>query len=342
VKLASGAAQFRTAIHELTDFWQSFRSHQVLRSDWAGVIRQAARFFGRSLLGIGRKQVPVALLNSSPLKELLNQRLNLHGLDEAIEAGHLHAVAVTAFGYESGQAVTFYQGKGTIDAWLRHRRIGLPTRLTVDHLLASSAIPLLFAPVKLEHEYFGDGAVRQSAPISPALHLGANRVLVVGVSGNPRGLGANTAMQRATSGVQPSLAQIGGHMLNSTFIDSLESDIELLERLNLLSRMLPPQTPHEPSPRVSEQPTPAQSLAPVEVLVISPSQPIDEIAARHRRELPPALRTFLRGPGATKTSGAGVLSYLLFESGYCSELIELGRRDAMAQKEQLMRFLRLD
>lgn len=342
VKLASGAAQFRTAIHELTDFWQSFRSHQVLRSDWAGVIRQAARFFGRSLLGIGRKQVPVALLNSSPLKDLLTQRLNLHGIDEAIEAKHLHAVAVTAFGYESGQAVTFYQGKGTIDSWLRHRRIGLPTRLTVDHLLASSAIPLLFAPVKLEHEYFGDGAVRQSAPISPALHLGANRVLVVGVSGNPRGLGANTPVQRAVSGVQPSLAQIGGHMLNSTFIDSLESDIELLERLNLLSRMLPPQIPHQPSPQVSEQPTPAQSLAPVEVLVISPSQPIDEIAARHRRELPPALRTFLRGPGATKTSGAGVLSYLLFESGYCSELIELGRRDAMAQKEQLMRFLRLD
>jgi len=129
-------------------------------------------------------------------------------------------------------------------------------------------------------------------------------------------------------------------MLNSTFIDSLESDIELLERLNLLSRMLP--TPPEPSPQISEQPTPAQSLAPVEVLVISPSQPLDEIAARHRRELPPALRTFLRGPGATKTSGAGVLSYLLFESGYCSELIELGRRDAMAQREELMRFLRLD
>lgn len=340
VKLASGATQFRTAIHELTDFWQSFRSHQVLRSDWSGVIRQALRFFGRSLLGIGRKQVPVALLNSSPLKALLTERLNLSGIDEAIESRHLRAVAVTAFGYESGQAVTFYQGKGTIDSWLRHRRIGLPTRLTVDHLLASSAIPLLFAPVKLEDEYFGDGAVRQSAPISPALHLGANRVLVVGVSGNPRGPGANVAVKRTVSGAQPSLAQISGHMLNSTFIDSLESDIELLERLNLLSRMLP--TPPEPSPQISQQPTPVQSLAPVEVLVISPSQPLDEIAARHRRELPPALRTFLRGPGATKTSGAGVLSYLLFESGYCSELIELGRRDAMAQREELMRFLRLD
>jgi NTE family protein len=310
----------------------------VLRSDWAGVIRQAGRFFGRSLLGIGRKQVPVALLNSSPLKDLLTARLNLDGIDEAIEAKHLRAVAITAFGYESGQAVTFYQGKGTIDSWLRHRRIGLPTRLTVDHLLASSAIPLLFAPVKLGQEYFGDGAVRQSAPISPALHLGANRVLVVGVSGNPRGAGANAPVQRAVSGTQPSLAQIGGHMLNSTFIDSLESDIELLERLNLVSRMLP--ASGVPSPQVSDS-TPIQSLAPVEVLVISPSQPIDEIAARHRRELPPALRTFLRGPGATKTSGAGVLSYLLFESGYCSELIELGRRDAMAQKDELMRFLRL-
>jgi NTE family protein len=338
VKLASGAAEFRTAIHELTDFWQGFRSHQVLRSDWAGVIRQAARFFGRSLLGLGRKQVPVALLNSSPLKDLLTARLNLDGIDEAIEARHLRAVAITAFGYESGQAVTFYQGKGTIDSWLRHRRIGLPTRLTVDHLLASSAIPLLFAPVKLGQEYFGDGAVRQSAPISPALHLGANRVLVVGVSGNPRGPGANPPVQRAVSGTQPSLAQISGHMLNSTFIDSLESDIELLERLNLVSRMLPAPGTLAPQPTSPS----GHSLAPVEVLVISPSQPIDEIAARHRRELPPALRTFLRGPGATKTSGAGVLSYLLFESGYCSELIELGRRDARAQKDELMRFLRLD
>lgn len=178
VKLASGAAQFRTAIHELTDFWQGFRSHQVLRSDWSGVVRQAARFLGRSLLGIGGGQVPVALLNSSPLRDLLDQRLDLSGIDEAIAAKHLHAVAVTAFGYESGQAVTFYQSGGAIESWLRHRRVGVPTQLTVDHLLASSAIPLLFAPVKLDQEYFGDGAVRQSAPISPALHLGANRVLV--------------------------------------------------------------------------------------------------------------------------------------------------------------------
>lgn len=330
VKLASGALHFRTAIHQLTEFWQGFRSHQVLRSDWPGVISQAGRFFGNSLLGLG-SQVPVALLNSSPLRDLLTDRLDLEGIDAAIAAKHLHAVAVTAFGYESGHAMTFYQGKGTIDPWLRHRRLGVPTQLTIDHLLASSAIPLLFAPVKIDQEYFGDGAVRQAAPISPALHLGANRVLVVGVSGNPRGVDAHRYVQRVTSGHQPTFAQISGHMLNSTFIDNLESDIEVLERMNLVSHLLP-----------CEQRLRSKGLAPVEVLVIAPSQPIDQIAARHRHELPRALRTFLRGPGATKTSGASVLSYLLFEAGYCKELIELGRYDAMAQGEQLKRFLRLE
>ena len=326
ISLASGATDFTAAIQRLTAFWQGFRSHLVLRSDWPGVIRQASRFFIHSLLGLG-SQMPVALLNSTPLKALLKDKLHLDGIDEAIRNKHLHAVAVTAFGYESGQAVTFYQGGGTIDAWLRHRRIGVPTQLSVEHLLASSAIPLLFAPVKLDHEYFGDGAVRQSAPISPALHLGASRVLVVGVSGNPRG--NEPAVQRTFTGQEPTLAQIGGHMLNSTFIDSLESDIELLERLNQFSHFQPADSA-------------ARGLAPVEVLVIAPSQPIDEIAARHRQELPAALRLFLRGPGATKTSGAGVLSYLLFEAGYCSELIELGRRDALAKREEITRFLGLE
>lgn len=329
VSLASGATDFPAAIERLTAFWRSFRSDQVMRSDWPGVIRQASRFVGHSLLGLGA-QVPVALINNSPLRDLLNQHMHLSGINKAISQGQLHAVAVTAFGYESGQAVTFYQGGGVIDPWLRHRRIGVPIQLTVDHLLASAAIPLLFAPVKLDQEYFGDGAVRQSAPISPALHLGASRVLVVGVSGNPRGNDPDATRQRSYTGQQPTLAQIGGHMLNSTFIDSLESDIELLERLNNFSRLLPGSAADR-----------GLGIAPVEVLVIAPSQPIDEIAARHRQELPAALRLFLRGPGATRTSGAGVLSYLLFEASYCSELIELGRSDALAKGEELARFLGL-
>jgi NTE family protein len=329
VALASGASRFSESVQALTRFWQGFRSHLVLRSDWPGVIRQASRFVSQNLLGLGGN-APVALLDSSPLRQLLQSHLDLGGIDEALAAEHLRAVAVTAFGYDAGQAVTFYQGRGTIDAWLRHRRIGVPTPLTIDHLLASAAIPLLFAPVRLGDEYYGDGAVRQSAPISPALHLGASRVLVVGVSGNPQRPAPPLPTQRVFSGQQPSLAQIGGHMLNSTFIDSLEDDIELLQRLNHLSHLLPA---HLDARRLG--------LAPIEVLVVAPSQPLDEIAARHRRELPAALRLFLRGPGATRTSGAGVLSYLLFEASYCSELIELGRRDALAKKRELEQFLGL-
>lgn len=327
VGLACGALHFGDAVRRLTAVWQGFHTDQVYRSDWRGVLRQASRFIAHSLLGLGR-QVPVALLDSAPLAELLRRELDFSGISAAVRQRRLRAVAVTAFGYESGQAVTFYQGRATIDPWLRHRRVGVPTRLSLQHLLASTSIPLLFPPVKINREYFGDGAVRQSAPISPALHLGATRVLVVGVSGLSRDEDANAAIVRPHAVKPPSLAQIGGHLLNSTFIDSLEGDIELLERLNLMSRLIP-----------QDQQARGLGLKPVEVLVIAPSRPLDEIAARHRHELPAVLRLFLRGPGATQVSGAGVLSYLLFEQGYCNELVELGYQDAMAQQEALRDFL---
>ncbi|GLZ84617.1 hypothetical protein Pres01_06680 [Metapseudomonas resinovorans] len=330
VGLACGALHFSQAIRRLNDVWKGFRCGQIYRSDWPGVLHQSSRFFGHSLLGLGR-DIPAALLDNAPLRELLERELDFSGISAAVRTRQLRAVAVTAFGYESGQAVTFYQGRATIDPWFRHRRVGVPTRLGVEHLMASAAIPLLFPAVRLGREYFGDGAVRQTAPISPALHLGANRVLVVGVSGNPLGMNPNQEMPLPQSGRPPTLAQISGHLLNSTFIDNLESDIELLERINRMSRAIPAEV--RPRNLSSEQ---------VEVLVISPSRPLDEIAARHRREMPRAIRTFLRGPGATRASGAGVLSYLLFEPGYCNELIELGYQDAMAKRAELQSFLGLE
>lgn len=330
VGLACGALHFSEAVRRLTAVWQGFHCHQVYRSDWPGVLRQAGRFIGNSLFGVGG-DTPVALLDNSPLRELLGRELDFSGIHAAVARRKLRAIAVSAFGYETGQSVSFYQGRATVDPWFRHRRVGVPTRLNLEHLMASTAIPLLFPPVKVNREYFGDGAVRQLAPISPALHLGASKVLVVGVSGNPQAGEPQPEVPRVRSTRSPSLAQISGHILNSTFIDSLEGDIELLERINHMGRLMPP-----------ELKTRGMGLKPVEVLVVSPSQPLDQIAARHRHELPKSLRLFLRGPGATKASGAGVLSYLLFESGYCSELIELGYQDAMAQKQALMDFLAIE
>lgn len=328
VALASGAQRFRASIEHLTRIWQGFRTGRIYRSDLPGVVRQAACFMGNSLLGLGR-DLPVALLDNRPLAELLRAEIDLGSIAPALASGALQAVAVTAFGYSSGQAVTFYQSAATIQPWHRHRRQGRAVELRHEHLLASAAIPLLFPPVRIGGEFFGDGAVRQSAPISPALHLGAQRVLVVGVSGSARGA-EDAEGSRAVRPAHnpPSLAQMGGHLLNSTFIDSLESDLELLERLNQLSQLLPPE--HR-----------GTHLQPVDVLVIAPSRPLDEIAARHRQLLPRALRMFLYGPGATRASGAGVLSYLLFEAGYCNELIELGYQDAMRRRAELEAFLGL-
>lgn len=323
VSLACGALDFQQASRKLTSVWQSFRTDLVYRTDWWGVLRQAGRFIGQHLLGLGRGLAPVALLDNSPLRDLLLKELDFSGINLAVARRKLRAVAITAFAYQSGQAVTFYQGRGNIDPWMRHRRHGLPARLRIEHLMASSAIPLLFPPVRLNNEYFGDGAVRQAAPISPALHLGADKVLVIGVRSQTQEEQIIPMTARP-----PSLAQIGGHLLNSTFIDNLESDLELLGRLNMLGQMLP-----------QSQRKKHLGLAPVDVLVISPSKKIDEIAARHRHQLPASLRLFLRGPGATRANGGGVLSYLLFERSYCNELIELGYQDAMSKKEQLSAFL---
>ncbi len=247
-------------------------------------------------------------------------------------AGAINAVGLACGALQFRQAIQRLTAVWqTIDPWVRHRRLGIPTRLELRHLLASAAIPLLFPPVRINREYFGDGAVRSQAPISPALHLGATRVLVIGVSGNPATGGDSAMTGLPPSDRPPSLAQIGAHLLNSTFIDSLEGDIEQLQRMNQIGQLV--------APEVRRQ---AGGLEPVEVLLVSPSRPLDEIAARHYRELSRVLRLFLRGPGATRASGAGVLSYLLFERGYCSELIELGYHDAMGKRAELERFLRIE
>ncbi|WP_373186679.1 patatin-like phospholipase family protein [Halopseudomonas sp.] len=328
--LASNASDFSNGVARLNTVWANFSCNQVYRSDWPGVVAQAVRWTGANLLGVGRRS-PTSLLDNRPLRHLLEKHLHFGRIEGALNRGHLRAVSVSAFGYQSAESVCFYQGHERIKPWNRHRRVGIQTQLGIDHMMASAAIPLLFTPVKLGREWFGDGAVRQRAPISPALHLGANRVLVIGLSDNlAESVETSRPARRVGGALPPTLAQVGGHLLNSTFVDNLESDLELLERMNLLAELMPEEARQH-----------GKGLLPVDVMIIAPSEPLDLIAARHRRALPRSLRTFLRGSGATRASGGSVLSYLLFEAEYCQELIALGYQDATAKREELQRFLGL-
>lgn len=328
--LATHAGDLHAAVDSMLDVWAGFRSHHVMRTDWPGLLAQAWRWSRTNLLGRSG-EMTTALLDNRPLRELLDQHMRFGCIEEALQAGLLRAVSVSAFDYHSSQSVYFYQSRSRITPWRRHRRIGVQTRLGLDHLMASAAIPLLFPPVLLNRRWYGDGAVRQQSPLSPALHLGASRVLVIGVTHR---VGSGPAAGQPGPVIKPppppSLAQLGGHLLHSTFIDNLETDLEQLERMNFLASYQP----------LGMRNT-SEGLRHVDVLVISPSEPLDVIAARHRNALPAGLRLFLRGSGATRSSGSDLLSYLLFEAEYCNELIELGRRDALARASDLRNFLRL-
>jgi NTE family protein len=283
-------------------------------------MRSGARWLGAMML-LSRHN-PVSLLDSSPLRDMLERTLQFERIQDHIDSGALYAVSVTASGYTTGQSVSFFQGGSGLEGWERNQRIGAAVSLKLDYLLASSALPFIFPAVKVHREYFGDGSVRQIAPISPALHLGADRVLVVGT-------GRQTPDQaRARSNVYPSVAQIAGHALNSIFLDGLSVDLERLERINRTLKLIPAE-------KLAEANLP---LRPVKVLFISPSQPIERIAARFVHELPGTVRFILRPTGALNRSGSVLVSYLLFEEPFCRALIDLGYQDTVAREQEVREF----
>ncbi len=321
--LAAYADNFGAAVGKLLEVWENFHVHHVYRSDPISIFRVGARWLAALML-ISRSS-PVSLLDSTPLGEMLSRTLEFGRIQENIDNGCLYAVSITCSGYSSGQSVSFYQGGIGTQEWERTQRIGSAMPLRVEHLMASSALPFIFPSVKINREYFGDGSMRQIAPISPALHLGADRVLVVGT-----GRGAVSADPPRVRGNQyPSLAQIAGHAMNSIFLDSLQVDIERLQRINRTISLIPPE-------KIKEGGLP---LRPIKVLVISPSEPLERIAMRHVNELPWAVRFLLRGIGAMNRTGSTLASYLLFEKGYCRALIELGYQDTMSRRGEVLEFL---
>jgi len=325
--LATHTGHFFEAVADLNQMWSELRTERVFKTHWWDLCRGLAQV-GGSLFngGVGKKH-SIALLDNDPLRDFLATHIDFSQLQAGIDAGDLRAVCVSAMNYSSSESVSFFQGAEELDPWRRYRRTGVSTQLGIEHLMASSAIPGIFPAAKIGSSYYGDGALRQLAPISPALHLGADRVMVIGVSGNrnPELWGKRQPPVRHS----PSIAQVGGHLFNSAFIDSLEGDLEHLERVNELLRLIPEET-------LVEQ---GISLRPVETLVISPSEQLDKIAGRKVRYLPKSVRMFMRSTGGTaKGGGAATSSYILFEPQFCDELIELGYKDAMWDKERIQAF----
>ncbi|MCE2745912.1 MAG: patatin-like phospholipase family protein [Burkholderiales bacterium] len=327
--LACAGRNFYQSTDRMLKVWENFSSDQVFRSDSLGIIRTGARWLSALSIGWMLRKRPKCLLDNSPLSHLLHQLLHFRRLDEALENGTIHALAVTASSYSSGRSVTFFQTQKAIESWARTQRVALPDRITVEHLLASAAIPFVFQAVKLniegKMEHFGDGSIRQLAPISPAIHLGANRVMVIGSSQSDQDHTERVEIQNA----YPSLAQIAGHAMASIFLDSLSIDIERLSRVNKTLGLLPPEMATK------------TTLKPIELLVISPSERIDEIAARHTQDLPRPVRTLMSALGATEASGSSLASYLLFEANYTRELIRMGIADTIAKKDAVYEFFHL-
>jgi len=324
VTLAMNARHFRKGVRYLLNIWNNAHVSDIYRSDVLGVLGNSGRWVSGLLLSVfGTNRLNrVSLLDNRPMGAFLEQTLPCELIQQNIDAGLVHAVSVTASGYGSGHSVTFYQGAPEIRPWKRARRIGVPTQISIQHLLASSAIPFIFPAVHVNREFFGDGSMRQIAPISSALHLGAERVLVVGV-----GHGATDEDEkRAKIENYPSLAEIAGHALDSIFIDGLEVDLERLRRINRTISMVP----EDLRSRIT--------LQHIAALVITPSQPLEKIAERYVSQLPWPIRLLLRLVGVRRGGGSNLVSYLLFEKHYCRALIELGYQDAFKRREEILRF----
>lgn len=334
--LASHANSGLRAFAELANFWTTLRSSQVYSLKvpaWIRINRVAA-----ALMLSQHMRARQALLDNTPLVDTLHRAISLGSIGDALRDGTLRALAITASSYSSGVHWTFCQmaTERASDLWKRPGRRSEFQEITIEHLMASSAIPFLFPSTPLwvdgHREFFGDGSMRQSSPLSPALHLGASKILVIGVGQPERAsfAGGTTTLEAPNSIGRPTLGAIAGHAMASVFQDTLQADVEQTRRVTNAVRQMPREI------------AAVMPYRPIDVLAISPSQSLDALAQAHAHELPPGTHNALAGLGALgaqgSPGGAALASYLLFEPGFVKALMALGEHDAYARRDELLAF----
>ncbi|MGH7438463.1 MAG: patatin-like phospholipase family protein [Polyangiaceae bacterium] len=327
--LAADAHDFPGAVRRLAAFWGTITPHDVFRTDARTLARVAVGWatdlaLGGWIGGGGGR----SLLVTEPLRETLEDRLDVSAIHENIEQGLLRGIALTTTNYRTNLAVTFFDGAKDIAPWGRSTRVGIRQQLTVDHVMASSAIPIFFPAVRIAGKYYADGCVRLTTPLSPAVHLGADRILAIGVRPDTRP-NATEAVPASDSEPYPTTAETAGMLMNSLFLESLESDIERLERVNHTVSLIPPVA-------LREEPAP---IRPLPLLVLRPSRDIGEVARGAIERYPYLIRHLFRGLGATDKIGADLVSYLAFDAAYTSALLSMGYEDTLARRDELASFL---
>jgi NTE family protein len=319
--VAAHAERYREGAVALERFWRNFHVAQVFRSDAVSVLRAGTHWLLAMLSGGALVPPPKSVFDNRPLRTTLEQHVDFDCVRRALRHGHLDALAVSASGYRSALSVAFYECARGTPPWTHPWRHGRAAQLGVDHLMASAAVPFLFPAVRMEGEYYGDGAMRQVAPLSPAINLGADRLLIVGVRA------PDARAVPVSADAEPSFGQIFGFMLDTLFMDGMQTDLERLERDNLL---------------IEAAGGEAGRLRRIATLMLAPREDFGRIAERHTDAVPRGLRLLLRTMGAANPGGRTLLSYLLFEAAYTRELIALGYADARARRHELAAFLGLD
>lgn len=318
--IAVHAERFRVGVGNLERVWRNFQVHQVFRSDTASMLRSGLHWLLAVMSGGWLLPPPKSLFDNSPLRELLQAQFDFSCVRRSINAGQLDALSISAAGYMSARSMSFYEAKPGSVPWSRLRRAGEPASLSLDHLMASVAVPFLFPPVLMDGEYFGDGSMRQASPFSSAIHLGADRLLVIGTRNETHAAAPQPPLC-------PTFGQIFGYMLDALFTDGLYADMERLTQINRLVELGVPTAPD------------GTQLKKIEMMVILPTRDISEIARHHVGSLPRTLRVLLRTMGALNTGGGQLMSYLLFQDSFTRELIALGYQDAMKRSDDLLAFI---